>query len=397
MYRDRFSFRSAYQYQRMETEDTAARVVRVRYRWMRVDYDGDGIAELRYLMLVGNEILANENADIIPMACITPRIVSHNHIGRSIEEVVSDLQELKTQMLRGLIDNVYLANNGRYAIDVNRVNLDDMMISRPGGVVRTEGDPGGAIMPLQHSSLGQSAMSAVEMVDGIRETRTGVTKYNMGTDAGNLNDTATGIKIISNAANQRIEWIARTFAETGVKELFQIVHALTRKHQDQRAVARLRGVWVTVDPRDWKKRNDLNISVGLGSVNRETQVGSIMQIANFQREAFQAGVVSPDNIYNTGAELVKGMGFKDPDKFFTLPSKMPQKPQQPDPRMEKIKADSENAEKDRALEREKLGLEKEDKDYQRATKAGELAGQVLGNMDDEQGMELTNQVMGNTL
>lgn len=378
VYRDRFSLQR--NRQQLENDDPAGRVVRVRYRWLRVDYDGDGIAELRYLMLVGQEILVNEKTDVIPIACITPRIVAHNHVGRSVEEVVSDLQELKTQFIRGLIDNTHLANNGRYAVDTDRVNLDDMMVSRPGGVVRTKGDPVGAILPLQHHMLGQPAMAAVEMIDGIRETRTGVTKYNMGTDAGNLNDTATGIKIISNAANQRIEWIARTFAETGVKELFQIVHALTRKHQDQPAVVRLRNKWVTVDPRDWKKRNDLSISVGLGSVNRETQSNGIMQIARFQKEAFQAGIVSPENVYNTGAEFVKGLGFKDPDKFFTMPDKMPQKPQQTDPRIEKIKADMANAEKDRELEREKLGLEKEARDFDQQVQVGTMAGQAVGTL-----------------
>lgn len=377
IYRDRFSLTR--NRQQMETDDPASRVVRVRYRWMRVDYDGDGIAELRYLMLVGQEILANEKTDVIPMACITPRIVAHNHIGRSVEEVVSDLQELKTQFMRGLIDNTYLANNGRYAIDINRVNLDDMLFSQPGGLVRTQGDPGGAIMPLQHNMLGQPAMVAIEMIDGIRETRTGVTKYNMGQDAGTLNKTATGISIISNAANQRIEWIARTFAETGVKELFQIVHALTRKHQDKPAVVRLRNKWVTVDPRDWKKRNDLSISVGLGSVNRETHANGIMRIAQFQKEAFQAGIVTPENIYNTGAEYVKALGYKDADKFLTHPSKMPQKQPQPDPRIEKIKADMVNAEKDRELEREKLGLEKEAQEFDQTVQTGEMIGQAVQN------------------
>lgn len=379
VYRDRFSLTRNTQ---TDNGDPASRVVRVRYRWMRVDFDGDGIAELRYLMLVGEEILVNDKCAVIPMACITPRIVAHNHIGRSIEEVVSDLQELKTQMIRGLIDNTYLANNGRYVIDQDRINLDDMMVSRPGGIVRGNGDIASAVVPLQHHMLGSPAMTAIEMIDGIRETRTGVTKYNMGTDAGNLNDTATGIKIISNAANQRIEWIARTFAETGVKELFHIVHALTREHQDQPAVVRLRGKWVTVDPREWKKRNDMSISVGLGSVNRETQSAGIMQIANFQKEAFAAGIVSPDNVYNIGAEFIKSVGFKDPDKFLTMKDKMPQVPPPPNPQMEKIKADTEKADKDRALEREKFGLQKEEAGFNRGAIVGEKAGEVISGLEE---------------
>lgn len=376
VYRDRFS-QNLNRYQ-TDNDDPAGRVVRVRYRWMRVDYDGDGIAELRYLMLVGREILVNDKTEIIPMASLTPRIVAHNHIGRSVEEVVSDLQELKTQLIRGLIDNTYLSNNGRYAVDENIVNLDDMMVSRPGGIVRTMGAPAGAIMPLQHSMLGQPVMAAVEMIDGIRETRTGVTKYNMGTDAGSLNKTATGISIINNAANQRIEWIARTFAETGVKELFAIVHTLTRKHQDKPAVVRLRNTWVSVDPRDWKKRNDLTISVGLGSINREQQAGGIMKLGELQKNAFPAGIVTPENVFNMASEFTKALGFKDPEKFFTHPEKMPEKPQAPDPQMEKIKADVAMAEADRQLEREKMGLEKDAQKFDQEVQVGTMAGQAAG-------------------
>ena len=375
--RSAYNNRSDYNRELINSDDPSGRVVRVRYRWMRVDFDGDGIAELRYLMLVGKEILINEKADIIPIASITPRIVAHNHIGRSIEDVVHDLQDLKTQFLRSYIDNSVLANNGRYGVDETVVNLDDFMLSRPGGIVRVRGAPAGAIMPLNHSMMGTTALQALEVVDSIRETRTGVTKYNMGQDAGNLNKTATGISLIQSSANQRIEWIARTFAETGVRELFNIVHAMTRKHQDKPSVTRLRNQWVTVDPRDWIKRKDMTISVGLGSVNRQQQSGGIMQLGQIQLQAFQAGVVTPENVYNMAAEFVKGLGYKDPSKFFTHPSKVPPKQPQPDPKMEKVKADSTTAAERLAFDREKSGLAKEQQNFDRA------AGQEQSEFDNQ--------------
>lgn len=360
-------------------DDPASRLVRVRYRWMRVDYDGDGIAELRYLMIIGREILVNEKADIIQMAALTPRVVAHNHIGRSVAEIVEDLQELKTMFIRGLVDNVVLANNGRTAIDQNVVKLDDMLVSRPGGVVRVNGSPSAALMPLNNSMLGAPVMQAVEMLDSIRETRTGVTKYNMGTDAGSLNKTATGIGIIHSAANQRIEWIARTFAETGVKDLFHIAHALTLKNMNKPAVVRLRNEWVTVDPREWKKRNDMTVSVGLGATNREMQMQSLTVLGNVQKMAFQAGVVSPENIYNLCSEMAKANGYKDPDKFFTHPKNMPKKEPAPDPKMEKIKADMVNSEKDRELEREQMQF-----DNQKDTL--ELVANIAGKVNPYGGM-----------
>lgn len=346
-----------------DSDDPASRVVKIRYRWLRVDFDGDGIAELRYLMMVGKTILVNEKTDIVQMACLTPRIIAHNHIGRSIEEVVEDLVELKTSLTRGLIDNVKLANNGRHVVDKNTVNLDDMLVARPGGLVRNDGPPGASVMPLTHPMLGAPVMEALQMIDSVRENRTGVTKYNMGTDAGSLNKTATGVAIINDAANQRIEWIARTFAETGVKEIYRIVHALTLKHQDKEDVVKLRNQWVTVKPTEWFRRHDMTISVGLGSTNRTMQMQGLSQIALMQEKAFQAGVVTPENVYNLASDSVKALGFKNSDKYFTHPDKVPAKQPQPDPRMEKIKLDGYNAEQDRQLERDKLGLQENQQQF----------------------------------
>lgn len=363
------------------TEDKSTRVVRCRHRWMRVDYDGDGIAELRYLMIVGRDILVNEKTDVVPIASLTPRIVAHNHTGRSIEDVVCDLQELNTQFMRGMIDNVVLSNNGRHAIDENLVNLDDMLVSRPGGVVRVNGSPGAAIFPLNHSMLGAPVMQAIEAVNGIKENRTGVTRYNMGTDAGSINKTATGAAIMASSGNQRIEWVARTFAETGVKELYQITHALTLKHSRKAEIVKLRNKWVQVDPRTWAKRNDMTISVGLGATNREMQTANLQRLGEVQKMAFQAGVVTPENIYNTASEMAKAMGFKNPDKFFTHPEKIPPKQPTPDPKMLKIEADNKNAEADRELEREKLGLEKESQQFDQAQVMGEQVWSLLGGMN----------------
>lgn len=373
--------RQVYNYNTSRYEDNgdpASRIVRMRYRWMRVDYDGDGVAELRNVILIGDTILYNEKADIVPIAAITPRIIAHNHNGRSLSDVVEDIQELKTQLIRGLIDNVVLTNNGRYAVDENVVNLDDLTVSRPGGVVRINGTPTQAIVPLQHSMLGAPVLTAIEMLDGVREVRTGVTKYNMGTDSSSLNSTATGVSIISNAANQRIEWIARTFAETGVANLFRIIHALTRKHSDKEQIVRLRDDWVVVDPRTWVKRMDMTVTVGLGATNREVHTKNIMNLGTVQERAFRAGIVSPENVYNMAIELANAMGFKDANRFFTHPSKMPKQDPMSDPKVMKIVTDSQNAEKDRELKREELGLQKEQASFDNRLKTVETIGGFAG-------------------
>ena len=280
------------------------------------------------IVILGNTILYKEKSEVVPFACITPMIMPHRHIGRSYADLTMDIQLIKSTLIRGQLDNMYLANNGRYAIS-DRVNLDDMLTSRPGGIVRVEGDPGSGIMPLSHPPLPASSFGMVEYMDSMKEKRTGVTAYNQGLDANSLNKTATGVAQIMNASQQRIELVARTFAETGVKELFKLVHRLVRTTLTKPDIVRMRNKWVEVDPREWEDRNDLSISVGLGAGNKDQQLAHLMSILGMQKEAIQIGLTSPEKIYNALSKLTQNAGFKNPEEFWTNPSNNPQGQQPP--------------------------------------------------------------------
>jgi hypothetical protein len=281
------------------------------------------------IVILGNTILYKEKSEVVPFACITPMIMPHRHIGRSYADLTMDIQLIKSTLIRGQLDNMYLANNGRYAIS-DRVNLDDMLTSRPGGIVRVEGDPGSGIMPLSHPPLPASSFGMVEYMDSMKEKRTGVTAYNQGLDANSLNKTATGVAQIMNASQQRIELVARTFAETGVKELFKLVHRLVRTTLTKPDIVRMRNKWVEVDPREWEDRNDLSISVGLGAGNKDQQLAHLMSILNMQKEAIQIGLTSPEKIYNALAKLTQNAGFKNPEEFWTNPANTPEQEGQQD-------------------------------------------------------------------
>jgi len=283
----------------------------------------------RYRVVVlGNTILYKEKTEYVPFACITPMIMPHRHIGRSYADLTMDIQLIKSTLLRGQLDNMYLANNGRYAIS-DRVNLDDMLTSRPGGIVRVEGDPGSGIMPLSHPPLPASSFAMVEYMDSMKEKRTGITAYNQGLDANSLNKTATGVQQIMSAAQQRVELVARTFAETGVKELFKLVHRLVRTTLTKPDIVRIRNKWVEVDPREWEDRKDLSISVGLGAGNKDQQLAHLATILQAQKEALQIGITSPEKIYNALAKLTQNAGFKNPEEFWINPANTPEQEGQP--------------------------------------------------------------------
>jgi hypothetical protein len=284
----------------------------------------------RYV-LIGNRIVyKDESCDNVPFACISPMLMPHRHVGRSYTDLTKDIQMIKSTLIRGQLDNMYLSNNGRYAIS-DRVNLDDMLTSRPGGIVRVQGEPGSSIMPLQHAPFPPTSFSMVEYMDSMKEKRTGITAYNQGLDSNSLNKTASGVSQIMSAAQQRIELVARTFAETGVKDLFMLVHRLVRKNLTKPDIVRIRNQWVNVDPREWKNRKDLSISVGLGAGNKDQQLMHINAILQLQEKALQVGLTSPEKIYNALAKLTQNAGFKNPDEFWTNPVNQPPRPKEPNP------------------------------------------------------------------
>jgi len=332
--------------------------------------------ERHRIVVLGNTILYKEKCEYVPFACITPMIMPHRHIGRSYADLTMDIQLIKSTLIRGQLDNMYLANNGRYAIS-DRVNLDDMLTSRPGGIVRVDGDPGSGIMPLSHPPLPASSFGMVEYMDSMKEKRTGITAYNQGLDANSLNKTATGVQQIMTAAQQRVELVARTFAETGVKELFKLVHRLVRTTLTKPDIVRIRNKWVEVDPREWEDRKDLSISVGLGAGNKDQQLAHLATILQAQKEALSIGITSPEKIYNALAKLTQNAGFKNPEEFWINPANTPEQEGQPSKpseaeimvqgqlAIEKQKADAQlqqeqvRSQNDVIIEREKIAAQAE--------------------------------------
>ena len=315
----------------MNSEDDSLRTYWLHESFMRLDYDEDGIAELRKVCSVGQKVLANEPIDRIPFVSLTPIKIPHKFFGMSIADLVMPIQEIKSVLMRNLMDNMYNQNFGRYAVLEGQANLDDLLTQRPGGVVRVKSP--NAIMPLATPQLEQSSFSMLDYLDNLRESRSGVNKFSQGLNENALTShtTATAVSATMTAAQSRVELIARCFAETGVKELMKTIYELVLKNQDHQRVIMLRNKWVPVRPDMWKDQYDCTVSVGIGNGNRDQQLMHLTTMLQFAGDAMRGGlkIINEQNMYNMGAALVKNMGFQNVDDFLTDPSSVPP---QPDPR-----------------------------------------------------------------
>lgn len=347
------------------SSDESQRMVWVTECYIKCDYDGDGISELRKVVRAGNQILENEIVDCAPFVSICPVPMPHKFFGLSVADLAMEGQKINTNILRATLDNLYLEVNGRYFAVDGQVNLDDLLASRPGGVVRVKQQ--GAVGKLEQG-MGNSplAMNMMEFMKGFQEDSTGWTRYNQGSDGDSLNHTATGVNQITNRADMRLDLIARNFAE-GFRELFKLILKLCAQYTQREEIIKLRGEWVPVNPREWRNGFDVTINVGLGTGNKDQIVNHLMALGAQQQFGLQIGTVTPENVYQMQAELVKALGFKSADKFFSDPAKQPPKPPPPNPEIVKAQAQMQleqfkaqaKAQQESAMKEAELAFERE--------------------------------------
>jgi hypothetical protein len=315
------------------------RRVWARMVWIRADAEGDDKSRLYYAILVGRTVLFCQQVARIPVSSMTAQPLPHRHIGMSEAETVDDIQDIRTAVTRGGLDNLALANAGRHAIS-SRVSLEDFLDNRPGGVVRMLDDSlpaEGHIMPLVHPVAFEQIIGSLEYFDQIRQNRTGASRYFSGTDAGAINKTAAGTMALQNMASMRVEHKARMMAPA-VEELFACVQEILQKHSNKALTIKLRGKWTTVDPQAWRTKRDLRISVGVGAGNKESMAMQLQGQLGAQLQLMPLGLARPENLYATVIELAKLGGFANPERFWTDPTTAPPMPQPPSPEM--VKAQS---------------------------------------------------------
>ncbi len=331
------------------SQDKSRDVIAVLDEYVRVDFDGDGISELRRVVRVGDTILLNEAVDEAPFALLCPVPMPHKIYGRSVADLALEGQKVSTAIIRQTLDNLYRSNNPRPEVPdtaVNESTWDDLADSAPGAAIRTR-LPG----QMQFFVLPFSADKSFAMLEAIArqtEERTGILRKGHGFNAEALRkngaDTATQAAIDENSRNERAEMIARIFAETGVKRLFRLILKLLVAHQPRERVIRLRGQWVPVDPSGWNPDMDLSISVGLGIGNKAEQVEqasvALQLLERVQRTPF-GWLIGPEHVHKACMRLFAAAGIKNAADYIGDPRQL--QPPAPQPSADMVKAEREAA------------------------------------------------------
>lgn len=312
-------------------EDTVRRdwnrVVTLREEYTRWFYEGR--YQLVMVHRVGNTILGVQPARMIPYVLWCPFPMPHRLIGHSLADKVLDIQVVRSHMLRQAMDNLYQANANRWLLDESAQGantIDDMLDVAPGGIIRYKNI---APTPVVVPAVAGNAFSAMEVMAGEKERRTGVTPLNQGLDADALNRTASGTAMIQAGGQQVEESVARQ-AGNAIGELFEKKLRLMIEFMPAHAF-RMDGEFVELSPQDWPQDMRLGVRVGLGTGNRDKRLQGVMALQEAMAAADAAGLVDREHVFNAAKLLVANLGLGTATQFFKDPATMPPQEEQEDP------------------------------------------------------------------
>ena len=296
--------------------------------YCKVDANGDGIAELRYFCTMGenHEIVKDEPANRIKFALFSCDPISHTIVGDCITDLTKDIQRIKTNMTRGVLDSLAESINPKTVVNELVTNLDDALNDDLGAVIRTRGDPSSAVQFAATPFVGQQALPILEYLDAVQQRRTGLSDAAKGLDPKALqSSTMIGVEAIINGQQERTELVARVLAETGYKDLFHGLFNEIVEAPNQARTLRVNGTWQTYHTSLFDADMSVEVNPTLGKGSDTVRMMTLQQIKQDQMMIYQQygpsnPVVGIPELLNTIKDMLEISNIKNVDRYFKTPS-----------------------------------------------------------------------------
>ena len=309
-------------------EDTGRKKVVIYecYTAINMTDDPDG-ALTDMIITVSNDVILRMEENTYerhPFFTLSPRTDPHRIWPKTgFTDLIAQLQHAKTAIIRQMIYNLALSNDSRIAANLAQlVDVNDLLEGAQ--VLRVNGDVKNALMQVPTAEIKPWTFNMLEYLDTTKENRTGITRYNQGMDSNSLNKTATGINILTQQSNQRLELIARIFAETGVRDMFKFLIKLNQLFVSQETVVRLTNGPMQITPDDLTGEFDLVVNSGVGSGAKEQHLQDMQMLQGLMTQLAQVGMVGTKQIYNAAKKYIEILGFKNVNDFIMTPEEATQ-------------------------------------------------------------------------
>lgn len=318
--------------------DPAMRLVPYYEMYPFVDFDGDGVAELRKVCAIGQgfHILKNKVVDERPFALFGPDPEPHTIVSSDIADRTMDIQSVNTGILRATLDSLAQAIRPRMEYVEGEVAVEDLLNNDNGAPIRVRRP--GMLREVKTDFVGREGLAMLDFMAGIRENRTGQTKAAAGLNPDQLqSSTKEGVMRTLAASQKHINVIARVFAETGMKRLMRGMLRLSVRHQNEPKMVALRGAYIAVDPREWDPTMALEVRTGLGTGTKDQKLKALgfvhaKQEAILLRLGPENPLVDIAQYRHTLARMMELEGIHDTSRYFKfIDPNAPKQPQPPKP------------------------------------------------------------------
>jgi len=290
--------------------------------WLRVDRDGDGLAEMKHFIIAGSTILLEEDCDCVPLATLCPFEVPHEFFGLSVADMIRPSTLATTAILRGFVENVYLTNYSPKLADPNVVDFSALQNMKPKQIIATNGSPMNAVSPLAPDTISTGTVPLLEILQTHKEQATGMSKAAQG-----LNDTlyVSGnseekMSRAMSAAQVRIQYMARRFAETGFKRLIEGIYKTLRDKMRGKTMHYYdqNDIFKSIDPGTLPSNLLLYIDVDVGENSNQNIVKKMALVGQQLIPALQSagagGAVNPEAAVHIACKTLEALDL-DPLDF----------------------------------------------------------------------------------
>ena len=305
--------------------DESEKQIVVTEAYVRYDIQGDGISELLKVTYTGettpDEILNIEEVPFLPFVTLSAIPTPHEFCGVSIFERLKQVQDVKTSVLRTTLDGMYYQNHKRTVVVEGQINLDDMLVNRPGSIIRAKSP--NAIQELGGQFFSGEALQLLNYADTQKDNRVGVSPNAAGQNALVSSDSAHGTERLMSARESLMNMMVRSVAETGLKPAYKKVRDLMVMYQTATVPWKWRGEWRTISPTSWGPRSRIKCTVGSGTQDDQAKMASLQQLLMVQQGLMQADPMNPlcdyNKVHNTLKAMINISDVGDADQFLYDP------------------------------------------------------------------------------
>jgi len=323
------NWQSAYQRQlgvdmRVSGEQDATEVVECFECYMQLDVEGKGETSLYRVWLAGHggsTLLDYEKARFIPYCTGSALPMPHRLTGLSMYDLLKEVQDTKTPILRQWLDNHRNANQSRVGAVEGQVNMQDLVSPRPGGAVRMRSPD--AVVPLGFNDVGPSCQNALAYMDQVRSERAGAA---IDMNAGEMQIAGASATAAANEYSNKERMSAfycRNVVESLVRGAYLLIHEALRTYFDEDMSAKLRGKWAQTNPRKWVPRRNVRVVGGLSDSERRDKLNGYNALIQYQTMAMQAGLsgelVNGDGIYAALADWQRMANLGEVEEYWVNP------------------------------------------------------------------------------